>query len=68
MIIGLLGLIFAIGMVFLSHTPRWLVERGRDEEAFDVLTRINHQRGNETSVETLQESMVLKEKTMEDSK
>jgi sugar porter (SP) family MFS transporter len=33
------GIILAIAMVFVPHTPRWLVQRGRHEEAAAVLER-----------------------------
>jgi sugar porter (SP) family MFS transporter len=33
------GLILAIGMVVLPESPRWLVKRGREDEARDVLGR-----------------------------
>jgi sugar porter (SP) family MFS transporter len=33
------GLVLAIGMYFQPYSPRWLVEKGRDDEALDVLKR-----------------------------
>jgi sugar porter (SP) family MFS transporter len=33
------GVLLALGMIFVPHTPRWLVEAERDEEAEQVLQR-----------------------------
>lgn len=33
------GICLAVAMVFVPHTPRWLVQRGRDDEARAVLRR-----------------------------
>jgi sugar porter (SP) family MFS transporter len=33
------GLALAIGMMFLPYSPRWLVDKGRSDEARDVLER-----------------------------
>ncbi len=34
------ALVLAIGMIFLPRTPRWLVSKGRDEKAREVLKKI----------------------------
>jgi len=47
------GLVLAIGMVFQPHTPRWLVEHEREDEARDVLRRTR--RDDEEAEEELDE-------------
>ncbi|MFT8479746.1 sugar porter family MFS transporter [Gluconobacter oxydans] len=44
-IVGVPGVLFLIGVLFLPDSPRWLVLRGRHDEAFDVLHGL---RGNDT--------------------
>lgn len=46
-IIALPGLLFLVGVLFLPDSPRWLMMRGRREEARDVLDRL---RGNRAVV------------------
>jgi sugar porter (SP) family MFS transporter len=38
------GVALAAGMILMPHSPRWLMERGRDDEARTVLARV-HRRG-----------------------
>ncbi len=35
------GVALAVGMMFMSHTPRWLAMRGRWDEAETVMQRVN---------------------------
>ena len=41
------GIALAVAMVFVPHTPRWLVQKGRDEEARAVL---GHSRASDTEI------------------
>jgi sugar porter (SP) family MFS transporter len=38
------GVALAVGMVLMPHSPRWLMERGRDDEARAVLERVHRRR------------------------
>ena len=40
------GVALAVGMILMPHSPRWLMERGRDDEARAVLERV-HRRGED---------------------
>lgn len=42
------GIALAVAMVFVPHTPRWLVQRGRDEEAKAVL---RHSRASDKAIQ-----------------
>lgn len=35
------GVALAVGMILMPHSPRWLMERGRDDEARAVLARVH---------------------------
>ncbi|MFZ0041215.1 MAG: sugar porter family MFS transporter, partial [Solirubrobacteraceae bacterium] len=37
------GIALAVGMVYMSHTPRWLAMQGRWDEAEQVMERVNPQ-------------------------
>jgi SP family galactose:H+ symporter-like MFS transporter len=47
-VIAIPGALFLVGVLFLPDSPRWLIMRGRRQEATDVLTRL---RGDAAVVE-----------------
>jgi SP family galactose:H+ symporter-like MFS transporter len=50
------GIALAVGMVFMSHTPRWLAMQGRWDEAEQVMQRVNPE-AKEEELEQLHEDL-----------
>ena len=47
------ALVLLIGMYFLPETPRWLVSKGRDEEARQVLSRTRTEEEVESELQAI---------------
>jgi sugar porter (SP) family MFS transporter len=47
------GLALAIGMTLMPYSPRWLAERGREDEARDVLERTHKQEDVDEELESI---------------
>ncbi|OQV02316.1 hypothetical protein CLAIMM_07534 [Cladophialophora immunda] len=45
-ILGLLGLILMAGTFFIPESPRWLLQRGRHDEAYMTLCKLHHDPNN----------------------
>lgn len=49
------SLVLLVGMYFMPETPRWLVSRGRDSDARDVLMRSRSEREAEDEIREIKE-------------
>jgi MFS transporter, SP family, sugar:H+ symporter len=49
------SVVLLIGMIFMPETPRWLVSRGRDDDARDVLRRNRDEEAVEQEIQDIKE-------------
>ncbi len=56
------GIALAVGMIFMSHTPRWLGMQGRWDEAEQVMERVNPE-AKEQELEQLHEDLKQTERS-----
>jgi sugar porter (SP) family MFS transporter len=47
------GLMLAVGMAVMPYSPRWLIERGREDEAKEVLRRTHQEQDVDEEVESI---------------
>jgi SP family arabinose:H+ symporter-like MFS transporter len=60
-VMGIPAILFLVTLFFVPESPRWLVQKGRDKEAFNILGRINGSQIARTELADIQES-ILEEK------
>lgn len=51
------SMILAIGMIFLPETPRWLMTKGREEEAKEIIKRIDPNGDADEEIRQIKEAM-----------
>lgn len=58
------SLLFLISMFFVPESPRWLTKEGRDDEAYDILNKINSDRRAKSILEEIRESLMEEKGTL----
>ncbi len=56
-VMGLPALLFFFSLLFVPASPRWLVQKGKTKEAFDVLSRINGEDQAKLELKDIEESI-----------
>lgn len=56
-------LIFFVALFFVPFSPRWLAEQGRDEEALEVLARVNGEQRAALEMDAIRASLAEEEGT-----
>jgi MFS transporter, SP family, arabinose:H+ symporter len=51
--------VFALALIFIPESPRWLVLKNREQEALDILTRIGGKEMGLLELQSIRESLVL---------
>jgi MFS transporter, SP family, arabinose:H+ symporter len=61
-VMGLPALLFFITLLFIPESPRWLVQKGKDDDAYKILERINGTEAAEKEMNEVKESIAKEEK------
>ena len=56
-IMGMPALLFFITLLFIPESPRWLVQKNKNEEAFNILERINGTNAARAELKSIEESI-----------
>jgi MFS transporter, SP family, arabinose:H+ symporter len=57
------ALIFFLSLIFVPESPRWLVQKGRKEESFNILKRINGAKSAASELKAIEDSIATEEPT-----
>jgi SP family arabinose:H+ symporter-like MFS transporter len=61
-VMGLPSLLFLFALVFVPESPRWLVQKEKNDEAFDVLQKINGKEIAHAELASIQETITTETK------
>lgn len=61
-VMGLPALLFFVTLLFIPESPRWLVQKEKNEDAFKILERINGTDAAKTELKSIEESIASEPK------
>ena len=67
-VIVIWAILFLVGTFFIPESPRWLVEKGRDDEALQILCRLHRDAKDSQHTFAQQELVLIQQQIAKDEK